>query len=137
MSSSKSSQRTSMNGTKNVGEKGENGVTTLFVLSMIPYPHIVLNHAKKGYLIKTCYFIFRKAVCLFQNTIQIDKTYSLNQKHVHNNTTNTKSSQVNMLIHTIWINSQENPIYQAITSTSMNKSSLQHKQRKIITHEPY
>ena len=45
---------------KMLGEKGENGVCTLLVLSMRPYAHISRNHAKKGHYIKTCYFIFRK-----------------------------------------------------------------------------
>ena len=97
-SSSKSFQRSSTNGSENVGEKVENGVTTLLVLSMRPYAHIVFNHAKKVYFIETRYFTVRKALCTFQNTIPINKTYSLNQKHVHHKTNNTKSSQAIMHI---------------------------------------
>ena len=50
----------STTGTKNVGERGRNGVSMPLVVSMGPYKHILSNHAKKEPFMKTCYFTFWK-----------------------------------------------------------------------------
>ena len=41
---------------KMLSKKGENGVSTPFVLSMKQYAHIKSNHAKKGPLVQTMLF---------------------------------------------------------------------------------
>ena len=38
------------------GKMEENGVSTSHVLSIRHYAHIQAKHAKKGLLVKTCYF---------------------------------------------------------------------------------
>ena len=59
---------------KMLGKKGENGVSTLFVLSMRPYAHISWNRDQKGHFIKGCNLLW-KALFTFNKTIPINKTY--------------------------------------------------------------
>ena len=71
---------------KQLGKKGENGVSTSLVMSMRPYAHTTLNHFKEGHFNKVCNLHW-KALCTFQECIPINKTYSLRQDHEHHNQT--------------------------------------------------
>ena len=62
-------------------------------------------------------------------------TSTLSPDPVHHKTNLTKYSKDNMQINT-FEHIIKTTYHQVITSTSMNKSSLQHKQSKTITHEP-
>ena len=82
-----------------------------------------------------CYFIFIKPYAHSRETIPINKTYSLCENHVHHKINNAKSSQVNM--HIIQLDTYSKKLYSHVTiASSMNKSSVQQNQRKIVTHEP-
>ena len=74
----KSSQAHQRPEPKMFGKKRENGVGTSLALSMRPYAHITLNHAKKGHLIKTCYFTL-KILLHIQEPIHVNHTYLLSQ----------------------------------------------------------
>ena len=63
-----------------------------------------------------------KSLMHIQEPIPTNKTYSLNQDHVHHKTNNTKSSQVNMYINIIEHITRQ-LYHQVITLTIMYKSS--------------
>ena len=60
-------------------KREENGVSTLDVLSMRPYTHIIAKYAKKGYIVITFHSIPLKTSCIIKQVIPTNQTSLLTQ----------------------------------------------------------
>ena len=74
---------------------------------------------------------YEKYLCTYKKTILVNKAYFLSHRHIYHKTNNTKSSQVKM--HIIELKLIAKQLYHQVIS--MKKSTFQHNQSKIITHD--